>query len=151
MVPADVPVLLDLLKEQNERDSTDYPMTQVFDDSGRRMPNVELALVAVDEETGEVMQGHIWERTLEHMAIGISREATVCSMHEQGAFTFILRERGYHDFHIFIPKIRVKQMRHGLEKILGMIDTGLTHFYRRLDPAENDELRKVYEDREAKV
>jgi hypothetical protein len=43
-------------------------------------------------------------------------------------------------------------MAHGLDKILGMTCTEkvLLHFYRLLDPAENDELRKWYKDKEAK-
>jgi hypothetical protein len=147
MTPADVPAVLERLKEQNARDRTSYAMPVVFDTRGARLANIPLALVAVTE-TGEVRQGHVYEVTLEGMSFGIDPEATVCSMHEQEAVFFLLRERGYHDLHILVPRERVKQMRHGLKKILGMTDTGLEHFYRLLDPAENAELQKFYESRE---
>lgn len=148
MLPADVPAVQEKLREQNERDGTSYAMPVVFDADGKRLASIPLALVAVDEETGEVVQGHVWERTVEQMTFGISREATVCSMHEQEAVLYLLRERGYRDMHIFVPPGRVKQMQHGLEKIYGMSATGMVPFYRLLDPAENAALRQFYEERE---
>jgi hypothetical protein len=148
MTPADVPAVLEKLREQNERDGTSYAMPLVFDQDGKRLARIELALVAVDEETGQVEQGHVWERTVEQTTYGISKEATVCSMHEQDAVLYLLRERGYTDMHIFVPQERVKQMQHGLEKIYGMSATGLTHFYRMLDPSENEALRQFYQERE---
>lgn len=149
MMPADVPAVLQQLEIQNARDGTSYSLPKVFDQNGNRLPNIVLALTAVDIETEEVVQGHVWERTLEHTAYGISPEATVCSMREQDAVFFLLRERGYRDVHILVPSERVRDMEHGLEKILGMSATGLTHFYRLLDPAENAELKTWYEEREA--
>jgi hypothetical protein len=151
MTPADMPALKERLKEQNKRDGTDYQVPRVFDSSGRRVPACALALVAYDVETGEVMQGHVYERTLEQMSFGISPEATVCSMHEQDAVFFLLREKGYRDLHVLVPNPRVKDMKHGLEKILAMKCTRkhLTHFYRLLDTAQNDELRQWYADQEA--
>ena len=143
MVPSDVPKVLELLRQQNERDGTNYPMALVFDSNGRRLPNIPLALVAVDIETGEVRQGHVWERTVEQTCYGIDAEATVCSMHEQDAVFYLLRQRGYSDLHILVPSQSVKEMKHGLERIYGMISTGFQHFYRRLDPAENAALRKI--------
>ncbi len=147
MLPADVPKVLERLKIQNERDDTSYAMPQVFDEFGVRLANIPLALVAEDVETGEVMQGHIFERTVEQTSFGIDPEATVCSMHEQDAVWFLLRERGYKDLHLLVPKDAVPLMEHGLTRIMGMINTGevLTHFYRSLDPAVNLELRKWYD------
>ena len=118
MTPEDVPAVLERLKEQNERDGTSYPMLRVFDQDGRRERNIPLALVAVDVETGEVVQGHVWEVTLEQMSFGISSEATVCSMHEQDAVFWMLREKGFRDQHILVPAERAGQMAHGLDKIL---------------------------------
>jgi hypothetical protein len=152
MTLADVPAVLAKLAEQNRRDGTSYAMPQVFDRGGVRLPRISLALVAVDVETGEVVQGHVWEQTVEHLAFGISSEATVCSMHEQEAVFHLLRQRGFRDEHILVPIERAGEMAHGLDKILGMTCTEkvLLHFYRLLDPAENDELRKWYKDKEAK-
>ena len=146
MTPTDVPAVLEKLREQNERDNTSYGMPDVFDAEGKRLPNIPLALVAVTED-GEVVQGHVYERTLEQLTFGINPEATVCSMHEQEAVSFVLREKGYADLNIFVPVQRVPQMEHGLQRILGMtkMDEIMAHFYRRLDPAENAELREFYQ------
>lgn len=147
----DLPALRQRLAEQNERDGTSYALPQIFDTNGRRVPSIALALVAYDVETGEVVQGHVYERTVEQMTFGISPEATVCSMHEQEAVFFLLREKGYRDLHVLVPDQRVGDMKHGLDKILRLNCTEgvLTHFYRLLDPAQNDELRQWYEDQEA--
>lgn len=149
MRPNDVPAVQHRLREQNYRDKTSYTLPRVFDEHGVRLRSIPLALVAVDVETEMVEQGHVWIRTLEQMSFGISPEATVCSMHEHPAVFHLLRERGYTDLHILVPKERVGQMAHGLDSILKTIDTGetLRHFYRLLDPAENDELRNWYEKR----
>ena len=146
MTPADVPAVIERLQEQNERDGTSYSMPQVFDTTGGRLPNIPLALVAVDVDSGDVVQGHVWEKTVEHTAYGTSARATVCSMQEQDAVAFLLRERGYRDEHIFVPQVRVKEMQHGLERIYGMSATGFAHFYRLLDPEENEALQRFYED-----
>jgi hypothetical protein len=149
MRPADVSAVLERLREQNERDGTSYRMPQVFDEHGQRLAKIPLALVAVDVETGEVVQGHVWERTVEQMTFGISPEATVCSMHESPAVFHLLRERGYDDLHILVPVERAAEMEHGLDSILKMTDTSATlrHFYRLLGTAENDALRNWYREK----
>ena len=149
MTPADVPAVEEKLREQNERDGTSYSLPQVFDERGARLPNIPLALVAVDLETDAVVQGHLWEITLEQTCYGVNPAATVSSMHEQDAVLYLLRQRGFRDQHMFIPAQRVKQMQHGLEKIYGMSATGMTHFYRMLDPQENAALQEFYEKQEA--
>jgi len=148
MRPEDIPVLEEKLREQNERDKTSYGLPVVFDARGQRMPNIVLALAAVSLETGEVVQGHIYERTVEHTCYGIDAEATVCSMHEQDAVFWMLRQRGYEDFHILVPPERVSDMEHGLQRILGMSATGMAHFYRRLNHEENEQVREFYKSRE---
>jgi len=144
MRPEDIPVLEEKLREQNERDKTSYGLPVVFDAHGQRMPNIVLALAAVSLETGEVVQGHIYERTVEHTCYGIDAEATVCSMHEQDAVFWMLRQRGYEDFHILVPPERVSDMEHGLQRILGMIKSRNIDFYRRLDAEENAALQRFY-------
>lgn len=141
--PADMPAVEELCREQNERDGTSYGVPTLFDAYGQRLQRIPLALAAVTNG-GEIRQAHAWEVTLEQMTFGIDREATVCSMHEQQYFTYLLRERGYRDMHTFVPSRRVKQMKHGLEKIFGMTDTGLRHFYRLLDNEENEALQKFH-------
>lgn len=147
MVPADVPAVIERCREQNERDGTSYSVPPIFDERGQRLRNTPLALVAVSED-GEVIQGHIFENTVEQLTFGIDPEATVCSMHEKDAVLFMLRERGYRDLHILVPPERAPQMQHGLEKIYGMTATGMTHFYRLLDPEANAALQKFYQERE---
>lgn len=148
MTPADVPAVLALAKEQNERDGTSYAVPHVFDEKGRRRRNVPLALVAVDDE-GRVRQAHVYEMTLEQMTFGTDARATVASMHEQDAVFFLLRERGFIDLHILVPEQRAEQMDHGLERILRMSATKMRHYYRLLDPAANEELRNFYEQQRA--
>ncbi len=147
MQPEDVPVVLQRLKEQNERDGTKYAMQPVFDADGHRRPNIPLALVAVDE-TDNVLQGHVWERTLEHTIFGTDARASACAMHEQAAIAWMLRQKGYRDQHLFVMMPHVKALGHELDTVVGMkrTDGVMVHFYRLLDPAENEELRTWYED-----
>lgn len=146
MRPNDIPAVQHRLREQNYRDGTSYTMPQVFDEKGNRLPGIPLAMVAVNVKTGLIEQGHVWQRTVEMMSFGISPEATVCSMREHAAVFYLLRERGYTDQHILVPAERVKDLADGLDSMLGMIDTSTTlrHFYRLLDPSENEELRQWY-------
>lgn len=144
MTPADLPAVEERLREQNERDGTSYGLPQIFDERGIRLPNISLALVAVDIDTGRVEQGLTVEHTSELMLFGTNAKATVCSMHESDAIWYLLRERGLRDVHILVPAERTKDMKHGLESIIGMSATGLTHFYRLLDPEENRVLQTFY-------
>jgi hypothetical protein len=148
MRPGDLPVLADLLREQNGRDATSYAMPAVFDAEGKLLPRIAMALVAVDED-GRVLQGHVWEKTVEHTVYGMSARATACSIREQEAVFYLLRKRGYEDEHVLVPRVRVGAMRHGLEHLLGLSTTDgeLEHFYRRLDADENEDLRRWYSER----
>lgn len=144
MEPSDVANVSDLCREQNKRDGTSYGVPRIFGADGRRLRSVELALVA-ESGPGEVAQAHVWINTLEQLSFGIDPKATVCSMHEQDAVLYLLRQRGYTDFHILVPPNRAPDMQHGLERIYGMSATGMVHFYRLLDPLDNDELRAFYQ------
>lgn len=145
MTPSDIPAVEERLRAQNERDGTSYSLPQVFDEKGRRLPRIPLALVAVDIDSGDVVQGYVWEATLELMTFGTNARATVMSAEDQDAAFYLLRERGYRDFHTLVPAERVSQMEHFMERRYRMSATGLTHFYRLLDPAENEALREFYE------
>jgi hypothetical protein len=150
MSPADLPAVEALLREQNERDQTSYAVPVVFDQEGKRVPNVALALVAVDSETGQVVQGYVFERTIEMMCFGTDPQASIETMHEQAGIFYLLLARGYRDLHIAVPKNRAQDVEGGLDRILGMVDTSefTKHFYRLLDPAENLKLREWYKDQE---
>ena len=150
MTPEDVPAALDLLKEQNERDGTSYPLPQVFDERGVRLKRIPLALVAVDVKTGEVRQAHIWETTLEHMAFGVAATVTAASAREQAEVWHLLRQRGFDDEHLLVPARIAPRLESWLDKVLGMVATGHRHFYRRLDPAENQTLREFYQEQNIK-
>lgn len=143
MTPADVPAVLELAREQNERDGTSYAVPQVFDAGGNKRSNVALALVAVDDE-GTVRQSHIYEITLEQMSFGVDARATVCSMHEQDAVFYLLRKKGFTEFHLLVPEQRAAAMESGLESILKMSATGLRHYLRLLDRDDNDRVRRWY-------
>src|SRR5208283_2042597 len=52
----DIPYIEELHRQQNERDGTNYPLTQVFDEHGYQMTNVVLSVVIVDE-ADKVHQG----------------------------------------------------------------------------------------------
>jgi len=151
MTPADVPAVLERLREQNERDSTSYQCPMVFDSMGARLPSIPLALVVIDEDD-RVLQGIVFEKTVEMMSFGINARASIAAMHEQEAIFYLLKERGYKDLHILVPNERVSQMEHGLDRILGMNRTTevLTHFYRLIDQSENEDLRKWYATQEAR-
>ncbi len=147
MLPSDVPVVEERLREQNERDGTSYGLPKIFDEHGIRLPNIPLALVAVDTETNEVIQAHLWEQTVEQTSYGISSRATLCSMEEFDAIVFLLRARGYRDMHTLVPAEVAPKLEHGFDKHCHMSATGLTHFYRLLDPEENEEVRQFYQKR----
>ena len=152
MTLADVPAVLECLRKQNERDGTSYAMPQVFDGRGLRLSRIPLALVAVNVVTGEVVQGHVWEQTVEQLTFGTSPFATAGSIAEQEAVWYLLRERGFRDLHILVPNSSAPKMERKLDEQLGLLDTGksMKHFYRLLDPAENAELRDWYKQQEEK-
>lgn len=143
MKPQDVPAVLARLREQNERDGTSYPMPRVFDANGVRLAGIPLALVAVDE-AGAVVQGCVTQRTCEMMIFGTNPDATKSSLEEQQAVFYILRQRGYEDVHVLVPEQIAARLcvKLGEDLGMGMMGTGeqLRHYYRRLDPAENDAL-----------
>jgi hypothetical protein len=120
-------------RAQNRRDGTKYGVPPVFDREGRPMPKIALALVAVDER-GRVRASAVFERTLELMCFGGGEEVTGAMMDEAPAIFYALREMGYQDFHVLVPKTRVSQIEDGLTKRLctARVDGDLAHFYREL-------------------
>jgi hypothetical protein len=151
LTPADLDQAARLLAEQNERDGTSYGMPQIFDATGKKMPGIVLALAAADRLSERVVQVHLWEATLEQTSYGIAARGTVVSAEEQMAVWWALRQRGFHDQHLLVPKARADELEKGLTERLRMIrlDRHMSCFYRLLDPAENEQLRDFYEKQEA--
>ena len=142
--PSDVPQIEQRHREQNERDGTNYPLTPIFDECGRYMPNVELALVIVDGDT--VCQAAIFEKQVEMMLAGCDPKATAQLRREiDGAF-YLLRKKGYTSTHTLIPKALLGEKGNPgpIEKALvsvgfESIDDRLAHFYKDLTKIEEEE------------
>ena len=138
MEPRDVPAVERLHAEQNARDHTDYPLTQVFDESFRVLPNVALALVVLDGD--EVKQGVVFERGCEMLLSGCDPKATAELRKQIGSAFFLLRQRGYSGVHCFVPKQVVLPIEKPLEKV-GFVrdDFRLAHFLKDLTLVEAEE------------
>jgi hypothetical protein len=140
MDPADVPVLKELHREQNERDGTNYPLTEVFDpDSHAQKPNIPLALVILSGD--EVRQGATFEaRTAEMMLVGCDAKATATLHRQIGSAFDILRGRGFVGVHCFVPKQVVDSAQKPLEDVgFKRDDEQLAHFYLDLTEAQEQE------------
>ncbi len=133
MAPSDLPAVWRYCKAQNRRDGTSYGVPHVFDEQGRLLPNIALALVTLDGK-GRVRGAHIFERTLEMMSFGGGAAATAMSMAEAPAVFYELRALGYQDLHIQVPKSHVSELETDLKDKMGMTrdDEALAHFYREL-------------------
>ena len=138
MTPADIERIAELAAEQNERDGTEYPLPQVFvpelSDASLCRQSVHVPLALVTEINGRVEQGHLFLRTLEMMSFGTNRRATAASIRDRAAVFYLLRQKGYQDLHIQVPKVKVANMEHSLAEAMGMArdDDRLVHFYREL-------------------
>lgn len=138
MTPFDLPLVAERAREQNERDGTSYPVPEIFEPDATRtggwklVDNVPLALVS--EMNGRLEQAHVFLRTLEMMSFGTNRRATALSMRQAPAAFYLLRQKGYQDLHVLVPKNRTEAMQHRLAEAMGLVrdDDRLAHFYRNL-------------------
>lgn len=137
MEPRDLPGIWKAAAAQNRRDGTSYPVPPIFDldptspRHGQLMPNVALALVT--EVDGRVRQGHVWLRTLEEMSFGGDAEAWEFSGKHIPLAHALLREQGYDDVHVLVPKPRARGLKRMLEAAgLRRIDHRLAHFFKML-------------------
>jgi hypothetical protein len=137
MEPRDLPAIWKAAAAQNRRDGTSYPVPPIFDldenspRHGKLMPNVALALVT--EVNGRVRQGHVWLRTVEEMSFGGDAEAWKFSGAHIPLAHALLRERGYDDVHVLVPKARANALQKMLAAAgLQRIDQRLAHFFRML-------------------
>jgi len=133
MRPGDMAAVMRHCRAQNRRDGTSYGVPPVFAADGSPRQNVALALVAVDER-GRVRSAYIFERTLEMMAFGGGRGVTEAVVAEAPAIFYALRELGYADFHVQVPKTHLAQLEETMVQHLGTArdDDRLAHFYRTL-------------------
>jgi hypothetical protein len=133
MEPRDLPAVQRLHEEQNRRDGTNYPLTPVFDESYRLMPNVALALVICNGE--EVTQGVVFETSVEMMLSGCDPRATAELHNQIGACFCLLAEKGFTSAHCFVPKDVVIPVEKPLKRV-GFVSTPrLVHFIKDLRPA----------------
>lgn len=138
-VPSDVPAIREHCRQQNERDGTNYPVPQIFDEYGRLMPMIALALVIVDE-SGAVQQGVVFEKHVEMELFGCDPKATATLRKEIEAAFYLLRQQGYQTAHTFIPKQVVIPIERPLRKVGFMRDDfRLAHFCRDLTQVQEED------------
>lgn len=118
---------------QNRRDKTSYGVPHIFDAEGKLLPDVPLALAAIDSR-GRVAAAHVFERTLEYMSFGGGEQALAAVLEEAPGIFYTLRRLGYRDLHILPPRRHVDALDAALKDRMGMarIDGYLAHFYREL-------------------
>lgn len=138
MTPFDLPQVEEKARQQNERDGTTYPVPEIFQPDlstpggWQLAENVPLALVS--EINGRVEQAHVYLRTVEQMSFGTNRRATALSLRQAAAAFYLLKQKGYQDLHVLVPKQRTEAMKHRLAEAMGLErdDDRLAHFYREL-------------------
>lgn len=118
---------------QNRRDGTSYGVPRIFDEKGRLLPDVPLALAAIDSR-GRVASAHVFERTLEYMSFGGGEQALTAVLDEAPGIFYELRRLGYRDLHILPPHRHLGALEATLKNRMGMhrLDGYLAHFYRKL-------------------
>lgn len=118
---------------QNRRDGTSYGVPRIWDEQGRRLPDVPLALAAIDER-GRVASAHVFERTLEYMGFGGGEAALDAVLNEAPSIFYRLRNMGYRDLHILPPLAHLQALEAPLKARMCMarLDPWLAHFYREI-------------------
>jgi len=131
--PRDLPQVWKHCKAQNRRDGTRYGVPTIWDRQGRQLPDIPLALAAIDSR-GRVASAHVFERTLEYMSFGGGQQALAAVLDEAPGIFYRLRGLGYRDLHILPPLAHMRALEAVLKDRMGMnrIDTYLGHFYREL-------------------
>lgn len=132
--PADMPTILRLHREQNQRDGTDYPHPPLFDGKGDFLSGIALALVG--ERDGKVMQSIVFEaRCVEMSLYGCDPKATAYSRRDIHAAEYVLRNKGFIGINAFVPKVVVEAIEKPLKKAgFKRNDDVLAHFFREFKP-----------------
>ena len=130
--PFDMPQIIELHRQQNERDGTNYPLTLTFRFDGTLSPATPIALVA--EENGEPKQAIYVERRAELLFAGCDPKATAYARKDIEALVTALSWMGYHGLHCEVPIGIVEMLQKPLEAA-GFIrtDDKLAHFYKELE------------------
>lgn len=131
--PQDLKTVWKHCAAQNRRDGTNYGVPRIWGADGKQLPDVPLALAAVDGR-GRVASAHVFERTLEYMSFGGGEAALDAVLDEAPAIFYKLRSMGYRDLHILPPLAHLRALDAVLRDRMGMnrLDGYLGHFYREL-------------------
>lgn len=139
MHPSDVARVEHLARVQNRRDGTSYPVPQVFDESGKQIDNAPLALVVTNDEN-EIVQAHVFQRTIEMCSFGGSQESLEFSLETIDQVCYLLSRKGYTDMHVQVPLQKHRKLSplgKVIQKALAKIgftrdDHRMAHNYREL-------------------
>jgi hypothetical protein len=102
-------------REQNERDGTNYPLPDLFDELGNLARGIALALVVVEDD--KVLQGIYFEaKTVEMCFAGCDPRATAVARREIDATAYLLRQAGYELISCLVPKQVAQQIEKPLTK-----------------------------------
>lgn len=130
--PRDVPAIEARHREQNQRDGTNYPLPKLFNEKGKLMPNIDLALVI--EQDSEVLQGIVFEHISEMQCFGCNPKATAVGRHDIDAAMYVLKAKGIHSTVSAVPLKVVDSVEKPLKKAGFARRDDLAHFYRETKP-----------------
>jgi hypothetical protein len=130
--PRDVPAIEARHREQNQRDGTNYPLPKLFDEQGKLMPNIDLALVI--EQDGEVLQGIVFEHISEMQCYGCDPRATAVGRHDIDGAMYLLQSQGIKVALCAVPLKVVGPVSKPLNKAKFKRRDDLAHFYRETKP-----------------
>lgn len=131
-VMADLEIIREWHRAQNERDGTNYPLGLRFNKNGTLNPATPLALVG--EEDG-VAKGSLYcEKTAELQFAGCDPKMTAFSRRDIDAAAQVLYWQGYRVLHSFVPVKIVKSLQPPLEASgFTRVDQKFAHFFKELE------------------
>lgn len=135
--PKDMPGLIELHGEQNQRDHTSYPLPRMFGQAGNFDPDIALALAV--ERHGRLTQGIYFQSRIAEMCFaGCDARATAHARHEINAVRYTLASLRYRAIRCLIPKVRVQELEEPM-LIAGFkrTDDEFAHFYQALPDIED--------------
>lgn len=133
LIPGDMHRVIELYREQNDRDGTRYPLPRMFGERGSFDPDIALALAV--ERRGQLRQAiYFQSRGVEMCFAGCDARATLSASMEMNAVAYTLRSLGHKRIHTFIPHIRVPQLEGALLET-GFLrkDKEFAHFFYDLE------------------
>lgn len=101
-LPSDMPLIRNWHREQNERDGTNYPLTELFKPNGTLAKNVPAALVGIQH--GEPLGSIYVELVPELMFAGCNPKLTAFSRREIDAMLTVLSWQGYRGLNCRVPQ-----------------------------------------------